>query len=792
MEALNKIGFILLSIIFSFIVNGAVGQELEIKQQNHRNDSWQIIGPGGGGAMFNQSVSPHDNKVVFVSCDMGGSYVSYNGGLSWRMFNLPTMTKSYTFDPNDENVIYAISLGIFKSIDKGKTWKIIYPESKDINKLISKGDHANLLISTNDSTTRKVMALSIDPVVSSSLYAVISIDNITGFYSSDDGGIHWKFEKQLNYEATNIFIDPSSPKKERSIYLAGKSGIEQRVSGQWLYNKLPDGVGSITAYSGGYDTSQKKQIIYGISGKSYFNTQGDKSGIFYTSDGGRTWENRQEGLLSLGVKSDELPEWRAIATSAMHPEVVYVSYSNLKIGNNSSAIGVAKSTDFGKTWNLVWKDLFSKGTQISSDNFRRDWLNDRWGPGWSENPFSIGVAPSNPDICFTGDFGRTVKTEDGGKTWETVNSEYINGDCWTTRGLDVTTNYTVVFDPFDVKHIYIPTTDVGLLESNDATQTWKSATKNNGIPEKWVNTCYWLTFDQEVKGKAWAVMSDTHDLPRPKMFRKNGVTHFKGGILMTENNGKTWTTVSSDIGESAMTHIIYDPQSPKENRTMYACAFGRGVYKSVDGGKTWNQKNFGIAGKEPFAWQISRRESDGALFLVVSRRSDDGSIGNEKDGALYLSVDNAETWQKIELPKGTNAPTSITFGNSDEIILSAWGVVSKGRFSADTGGGIFKSTNNGNTWYQVLSADQHIGAVTFDKRTNRFYACGFNSSAYYSEDNGNSWQRIKGYNFKWGQRVEPDPRNPEKIFINTFGGGVWFGPAKGDQQSVEDIVPSLY
>jgi hypothetical protein len=36
--------------------------------------------------------------------------------------------------------------------------------------------------------------------------------------------------------------------------------------------------------------------------------------------------------------------------------------------------------------------------------------------------------------------------------------------------------------------------------------------------------------------------------------------------------------------------------------------------------------------------------------------------------------------------------------------------------------------------------------------------------------------------------VEPDPRNPDKIFIITFGGGVWYGSARGDQNAVEDIV----
>ena len=47
------------------------------------------------------------------------------------------------------------------------------------------------------------------------------------------------------------------------------------------------------------------------------------------------------------------------------------------------------------------------------------------------------------------------------------------------------------------------------------------------------------------------------------------------------------------------------------------------------------------------------------LYLIVSRRSDDGSIGNDQDGAIYRSDDEAESWEKIPLPAGTNGPTSL-------------------------------------------------------------------------------------------------------------------------------------
>jgi len=84
--------------------------------------------------------------------------------------------------------------------------------------------------------------------------------------------------------------------------------------------------------------------------------------------------------------------------------------------------------------------------------------------------------------------------------------------------------------------------------------------------------------------------------------------------------------------------------------------------------------------------------------------------------------------------------------------------------------------------------DQHIHDISFDPRNGRYYACGFNASAYYSEDGAKTWTRIRGYNFKWGRKVAPDPRNQHMIFVTTFGGGVWYGPAKGDPEATEDVL----
>src|SRR2546423_9345716 len=72
---------------------------------------WTIIGPGGGGAQFHPTISPHDPRFVLVGCDMTGSYVTHDAGRAWRMFNLLQPARFFVFDPIAAQTIYAQSGG---------------------------------------------------------------------------------------------------------------------------------------------------------------------------------------------------------------------------------------------------------------------------------------------------------------------------------------------------------------------------------------------------------------------------------------------------------------------------------------------------------------------------------------------------------------------------------------------------------------------------------------------------------------------------------------------------------
>jgi photosystem II stability/assembly factor-like uncharacterized protein len=745
-----------------------------------RQDAWRVLGPGGGGAQFNPTVSAVDPNLVLVNCDMTGAYISTDGGDSWRMFNLRGVVRFFVPDPIDSRIIYASAVGLYRSANKGVTWELIYPKQENIARVVLSGDHADAKIVTRDGSDPRVSAIAVDPSDSHTIYAVVS----NQLLRSSDFARTWTPLGKLSSGGSRIYMDPASPKGNRTLYIAGANSVTVFENGGLREQKGPAGVNRFLDVAAGFPGHGRKPAFYAVSGLNWRGGNTGVTGLFVSVDGGATWESLPIDFLSPAPAGTRNLELRAIGTSLAHPETAYLSFRDhsRSVTAAQRAMGVAKTADFGKTWQMVWRDT----NATPAPNIKDPWINQRFGPGWGENPFALGVSPVNPDICFGTDFGRTMRTRDGGKTWQGVYAHRLDDNGTTTTGLDVLTVHGISFDPFDPDHWFVSFTDIGLFESRGNGQWWKEAS-SRGIPRDWENTAYWVVFDPQTRGRIWAVVSGTHDLPRPKMWRGSGVGSYRGGVVVSEDGGKSWKASVEGMGQTAATHILLDPASPVSARTLYVCGFGKGVFKSTDGGRRWTLKNNGIQGTEPFAWRIVP-DSKGRLYLLVARRSDDGSIGTAMDGAIYRSPDGAGHWEKLGLPLGCNGPNGLAIdpADPDRLYLAAWG---RRGSSGDTGGGIFSSTNAGKSWKSVLDRDQHVFDVTLDSGNPAvLYATGFESSAWRSADRGATWARIKGYNFKWGQRVFQNPRNPAEIFVCTFGGSIWRGPAAGDAHAVEDIV----
>jgi photosystem II stability/assembly factor-like uncharacterized protein len=764
--------------------------------------------------MRRPAISSHDANVVALGCDMTGAYLTGDGGASWRMINFGTVPTAFAFDPASPSTVYAGAGAVYRSDDAGRTWRMVLPDpaKSTVAKII--GDHGDPVLFTDDpawpGTGRSVsvhaIAVDADDAARVFIAARAADSPIPGtpasptlLLGSADGGRTWARVATLGAERVFALRAHGGDRAPR-VHALAETGAYEGPGPSLRHVPAPGGA---RFTSGSFGRDPRSGVVFAYATLPLVaGPEGVAGGVQVSDDGGRTWRPANGALLEAargigagnewGPAEGSRPSLGPVAVSARFPHVALVGLRGLHLPGRGGAPwnGIARTVDGGRTWSVVHAE-----SDRASENLLASWIEARAAEDprshsiWFDAPYDLAAAPNDPDVAYATDLFRTYRTVDGGRTWAQVTSEARGGDRWVSRGLDVTTTYDVQHDPHDPRRVFVPTTDIGLFRSEDGGETWTGSTA--GIPRDWRNTTYALAFDPEIPGLVWGAFSGTHDLPRPKMWRRTDPSRFRGGVGVSTDGGRSWTVSSTGMETAAVTHVLLDPKSPRGRRTLYATAFGRGVYKSTDNGRSWTSKNAGLAPdprNQPFAWRLTLAP-DGALYLVVARRSERGRIGDRDDGALYRSTDGAEHWQALTLPAGTNGPNGLTVDPADpqRLYLSAWGVMGR---EGDAGGGILLSTDAGASWRAVLTEAQHVYDVTVDPRDPRvLFACGFDQGAFRSADRGLTWARIRGFNFKWGHRVIPDPVDASKIYVSTFGGGVWHGPAKGDPGAAEDVVP---
>jgi len=729
--------------------------------------TWQRIGPGGGGSTFIPTFSYHNADDFMVKCDMTGSYLTNNGGQTYRMINFVGGATCYAYDPNDSDRIYAGGTFVNRSADGGKTWQPIFPKPGDIKQTGYFGDHAEFQLKTYDTSLYKndaneINVIRIDPAWPKTIYFALGH---FFFYSVDDGD-HWQ-KQDIKAGIKAIYTNDKTLKNDVYIFTANAIFVFNKSAKTIIKKELPGNMAPASAFSAGTVKNTTRTIIYALH-------QGH---IFTSSDEGHTWPSN---ALS--------PRFTMIACAENDAAQAYVITDHDEDSTKKIWYGALKTSDQGKSWQWVWKGGGGSGQYRVQDaqdarNLKDSWVHKAFG-GEFIQLLDAGVSPNNGNIAIVTDWYRTMKTTDGGKTWNEIYSQENKDGTYSTRGLDVTTTYGVHFDPFNPNHLVISYTDIGFHHSYDGGKTWRRSV--TGVPNEFNNTCYWVVFDPHVRDKLWSVWSGMHDLPRGKMTRnpdwKTSATA-KGGVCVSTDGGVTWQPTTKGMGDnSPATSIVIDPTSPPNHRTLYATVYNKGVFKSVDDGQTWTLKNNGID-SNTCAFKIILA-GNGDLFLVVSPTPafKGGKKGMEMEsGAVYKSVDGAATWKKLNLTAGPLFPSplfpngvTVDPSNPNKIYVACWAGMDDKALTMP--GGIFASDDGGATWRSIFDPKQYVYDATIDPyHPGRLYACTFNQAAYRSDDGGKSWKRLKGYDFHWGHRIIIDENDHEKIYLTTYGSSVWHG-----------------
>lgn len=736
---------------------------------------WSRLGPGGGGAMYIPTVHPTDPSTVWVTCDMTGSYLTHTAGAQWRQINFTGMVRAFAFDPHDPAVLYAGSSGLYCSRNNGQDWDLMYPPRAEVVREINFGDHASHVFHTaGGSEFGVVEGLLVHPNRQGHIWLGLNGSRLGHFYDqgplgltvSTDEGQHWRVPVPV-LGSRFIRICPAA---DGSVFLFTDEQLFRATvtSGEVALRPIDRAKMEYLDAAYGRHPQTGQWVYYHTQRVETAEADAHISGVYRATQPEEGWEALGEGLFA-----DHAPGqgyvFAHIATSLSDASRVYVSLSEPmrkedRVPGRESFFGLFRSDDLGDTFSWVLRI----GDQ-QPGNRTQGWVEKDFSTAWGGAPFGIGTSPSDPDVCYATDWGTCYGTMDGGKSWKQLYTAVSGRGRYQSTGLDVSLVYNLCFDPHRVDRLLIACTDIGVFDSDDDGQTWHHAIQ--GVPEKWINSCYGLVIDPQVRGRAWSVWSNCHDLPRPKMYLNGGFDRRLGGVCVSHDDCQSWMVSSSGLPErTAPTSIVLDPGSPPQRRVLYVSAMGDGVYKSTDGGVSWQNKSDGI-GENMNVWKVFR-DASGGLYALVARGLRDGK---EVDGALYHSADGADSWRRIPLPDRVNAPNYLAIDprNADILYLACWPRIVDG---VEGFGGLLRSANGGASWELLTNPASHVYGVAIDPH-NTAHICwsNFENQVWASWDRGENAQLMKGYDFKWAHQPIFHPRDPGRLYLATFGSGLWMG-----------------
>ncbi len=273
-----------------------------------------------------------------------------------------------------------------------------------------------------------------------------------------------------------------------------------------------------------------------------------------------------------------------------------------------------------------------------------------------------------------------------------------------------------------------------------------------------------------------------------------------GGLWKTENAGLTWENLSDrdfgvgTIGAIAVAgsdpNVIYVGTGEKSIRGV-TTSHGDGMYKSTDAGATWTHTGL------PNAGQIARikiHPQDPDLAYVAVQ----GQIwGPNEERGVYRTQDGGQSWEQVLRVDAQTGATDLRMDPTNPRILYAamwehgrqpWYVLSGG-----TAGGIFKSTDGGDTWKKLTRGlPELIGKIGVDvsaSNPRRLYAIveamPGKGGLYRSDDGGESWELKNGDRILWTRswyymHIAADPVDDNVVyvlnapFMKSIDGGVTF------------------
>ena len=319
--------------------------------------------------------------------------------------------------------------------------------------------------------------------------------------------------------------------------------------------------------------------------------------------------------------------------------------------------------------------------------------------------------------------------------------------------MEVTGLYDIEVDPTNSNNIFFAYADIGLLRSEDGGKTFKRSI--GGLDLSTVNTFFKVVFDPDDSSIIYA---------------GRGWWHWDSGELVKSvDGGKNWITLGSPangLPDARVFDLALDYSSPFESRTIYAVSYGDGVFKSIDGGTSWEAINHGI-------------EIDGEIFgKSIEIDPEDPNtlyVSLDQNGGLYKTTDGGANWQR--LPLDYESIWFVEIGPHDpQTIFASVPYL-------ETEGGLYRSLDGGASW-ELIFVNTFVSGIVFDPTnplviyvsTKDTFENTKGDGVFRSMDGGETWSSInEGLSHLSIFSIGIDPNDPSIIFIGSEGNGAFKG-----------------
>ncbi len=309
-------------------------------------------------------------------------------------------------------------------------------------------------------------------------------------------------------------------------------------------------------------------------------------------------------------------------------------------------------------------------------------------------------------------------------------------------------------------------------------------------------------------GPAWASGRISDFAVNPENHSEIYVGVSAGNIWKTTNNGTTWTPVFDKYGAYSIGCLKMDPSNHSvvwagtgENTHQRQLGYGDGIYKTEDGGASW--KNMGLKDSRQIGMiAVDPRNTD-VVYVAA-----EGSIwGPGGDRGLFKTEDGGKTWNKVlNISENTGVNNVVLDPRYPDIIYATSEQRRRHVFTKIGGGpesAVYKSKDAGKTWDKIMkglpSADiggmgLAISPVNPDVLYIIMEAAGESSGFYRSNNRGASWEKMSSYasSGQYFNEIFCDPKNVDKVYSMetvskvTLDGGKTWNNIGNNQRHVDD------